>query len=86
MSDLERERREIAAALQQPGLSPDPSLKLTRRTFFHKSCLFGAATVGQTKGAIGYVEYAYAKQNSLVSTKMVNHDGQTVAPAMDSFS
>ena len=45
-----------------------------------------ANNVANTKGAIGYVEYAYAKQNSLVSTKMVNHDGKTVAPAMDSFS
>jgi phosphate transport system substrate-binding protein len=45
-----------------------------------------ANNVANTKGAIGYVEYAYAKQNSLVSTKMVNHDGKTVAPAMESFS
>ena len=45
-----------------------------------------AQNVGNTKGAIGYVEYAYAKQNSLVSTKMVNHDGKTVSPTMDTFS
>ncbi len=45
-----------------------------------------AQNVGNTKGAVGYVEYAYAKQNNLVTTKMVNHDGKTVAPAMDSFS
>ncbi len=42
--------------------------------------------VGNTKGAIGYVEYAYAKQNNLVSTKMVNHDGKTVSPTMATFS
>ena len=45
-----------------------------------------AQNVGNTKGAIGYVEYAYAKQNNLVSTKMVNHDGKTVSPTMDTFS
>ena len=45
-----------------------------------------ANNVANTKGAIGYVEYAYAKQNSLVSTKMVNHDGNPIAPTMDTFS
>ena len=45
-----------------------------------------ANNVANTKGALGYVEYAYAKQNNLVSTKMVNHDGKAVAPAMDTFS
>lgn len=41
--------------------------------------------VGQTKGSIGYVEYAYALQNKLVSTKMVNKDGKTVPPTSDAF-
>src|ERR1700756_1248174 len=41
--------------------------------------------VGQTKGSIGYVEYAYALQNKLVYTKMVNKDGKTVAPTSDAF-
>jgi phosphate transport system substrate-binding protein len=45
-----------------------------------------ANNVANTKGALGYVEYAYAKQNNLVSTKMMNHDGKTVAPTMDTFS
>jgi len=45
-----------------------------------------ANNVGNTKGAIGYVEYAYAKQNNLVTTKMLNHDGKTVTPTMESFS
>jgi phosphate transport system substrate-binding protein len=44
-----------------------------------------ANTVSQTKGAIGYVEYAYALQNKLVYTKMVNKDGQTVAPTSAAF-
>ena len=39
--------------------------------------------VAQTKGSIGYVEYAYALQNKLVYTGMVNKDGKTVAPTAD---
>ena len=39
-----------------------------------------ANNVGQTKGSIGYVEYAYAKQNKLTHTKMVNKAGKTVEP------
>ncbi len=35
-----------------------------------------ANNVAQTKGSIGYVEYAYAKQNKLTYTKMVNKDGK----------
>ncbi len=45
-----------------------------------------ANNVANTKGAIGYVEYAYAKQNKLVSTKMINHDGKAVAPETTTFS
>ncbi len=41
--------------------------------------------VAQTKGSIGYVEYAYAKQNKLSHTKMINRDGKTVEPVMTSF-
>jgi phosphate transport system substrate-binding protein len=37
-----------------------------------------ANNVAQTKGAIGYVETAYAKQNKLTTTKMVNKDGKAV--------
>ena len=44
-----------------------------------------ANNVGQTKGSIGYVEYAYAKQNKLNFAKMVNKDGKTVAPTAESF-
>src|SRR5215813_32282 len=44
-----------------------------------------ANNVGQTKGSIGYVEYAYAKQNKLTHTKMVNKDGKTVAPTSATF-
>ena len=41
--------------------------------------------VSQTKGSIGYVEYAYALQNKMVYTKMVNKDGKTVSPTSDAF-
>ena len=39
----------------------------------------------QTDGAIGYVEYAYAKQNKMASTALINKSGKTVAPSADSF-
>jgi phosphate transport system substrate-binding protein len=45
-----------------------------------------AANVGQTGGSIGYVEYAYAKQNNLTYSKLINHDGQAVSPTADAFS
>jgi phosphate transport system substrate-binding protein len=44
-----------------------------------------ANNVVQTKGAIGYVESAYAKQNNLTTTKMLNKDGKTVAPTPSAF-
>src|SRR5262249_42237044 len=44
-----------------------------------------ANNVGQTKGAIGYVEYAYVKQNKLTFAKMINKDGKAVDPTADSF-
>jgi phosphate transport system substrate-binding protein len=44
-----------------------------------------ANNVGNTKGSIGYVEYAYAKQNKLTFTKMINKAGKTVAPTSEAF-
>jgi len=44
-----------------------------------------AGNVKQTRGALGYVEYAYAKQNGLTSVRMVNHNGVAVAPTADAF-
>ncbi|HMM15747.1 MAG TPA: phosphate ABC transporter substrate-binding protein PstS [Parvibaculum sp.] len=44
-----------------------------------------AAMVGQTKGSIGYVEYAYALQNNLTYTEMQNKDGKFVAPSYEAF-
>lgn len=48
MSELEQDRREIATVLNQPGVRPDATLRITRRTFIHRSCLVGAASVGET--------------------------------------
>ena len=44
-----------------------------------------AGNVAQTKGSIGYVEYAYAKQNKLLHTKMINKAGKTVEPNSATF-
>jgi phosphate transport system substrate-binding protein len=41
--------------------------------------------VSQTKGSIGYVEYAYALQNKLIYTKMMNKDGKAAAPTSGAF-
>jgi len=45
-----------------------------------------AAFVKQTIGAIGYVEYAYAKQNHMDYALMQNHDGQFVTPDANNFA
>jgi phosphate transport system substrate-binding protein len=45
-----------------------------------------ANMVTQTDGAIGYVEYAYAKQNKMSYSLLVNKDGKSVAPSADSFA
>jgi phosphate transport system substrate-binding protein len=39
----------------------------------------------QTDGAIGYVEYAYAKQNKMAFAQLVNKDGKVVTPSADTF-
>jgi phosphate transport system substrate-binding protein len=44
-----------------------------------------ANNVANTKGAIGYVEYAYAKQNKLNFAKLINKDGNAVAPTAAAF-
>ncbi len=41
--------------------------------------------VSRIAGAIGYVEYAYAKQNRLAAARMLNKAGQAVAPDDASF-
>ncbi len=44
-----------------------------------------AANVQRIKGAIGYVEYAYAKKNAMAYTQLKNADGQFISPDDDSF-
>jgi phosphate transport system substrate-binding protein len=44
-----------------------------------------SAYVQQINGAIGYVEYAYAKQNKLAVGQVRNRDGTFVMPNIDTF-
>jgi phosphate transport system substrate-binding protein len=39
----------------------------------------------QTDGAVGYVEYAYAKVNNMAYARMINKDGKAVSPSADTF-
>lgn len=45
-----------------------------------------AAFVRQTQGSIGYVEYAFAKQNNLTYALLQNKAGKWVAPSAENFS
>ena len=44
-----------------------------------------ANMTSQTVGAIGYVEYAYAKQNKMTYVSLKNKEGKTVAPEATAF-
>jgi len=44
-----------------------------------------AGSVQNTKGAIGYVEYAYARQSRLTTVNMINKDGKAVEPSAAAF-
>ena len=44
-----------------------------------------AGNVQQTKFSIGYVEYAYAKQNKMTHVAMINKAGKVVQPSLESF-
>lgn len=44
-----------------------------------------AGNVKRVKNSIGYVEYAYAEQNSIAWSSLVNAKGQVVAPNLSSF-
>ena len=44
-----------------------------------------SATVRNTRGGIGYVEYAFASQNHLITTQLRNKAGVFVKPTMESF-
>jgi len=45
-----------------------------------------AANVSRTKGALGYVEFAYAKRNKIPAMALQNRDGQYVLPDDDTFA
>jgi len=45
-----------------------------------------AANVTRVKGAIGYVEYAYAKKNGTSYLQMQNKDGNFVSPSAETFA
>ena len=45
-----------------------------------------AATVKQVNNSIGYVEYAYAKQNKIPDAQLQNKDGQFVQPDDQAFA
>jgi phosphate transport system substrate-binding protein len=41
--------------------------------------------VANTKGSVGYVETAYAKQNKLTTTKLINKDGKVAEPTPEAI-
>lgn len=45
-----------------------------------------AATVRQVKGAIGYVEFAFAAKNGLTFTQLSNKAGKFVQPTLETFA
>ncbi|WP_116135607.1 phosphate ABC transporter substrate-binding protein PstS [Trinickia diaoshuihuensis] len=45
-----------------------------------------AAFIQRLPGAIGYLEWAYVKQNHMVYTKLTNHDGKVVTPDTATFA
>lgn len=45
-----------------------------------------AANVKQTANSIGYVEFAYAKQNNISWTTLTNKDGKVVEPSIQTFT
>lgn len=45
-----------------------------------------AANVSRTRGALGYVEYAYAKRNKIPHMKLQNKDGNFMDPTEEAFA
>jgi len=45
-----------------------------------------AATVRNTEGGVGYVEYAYAEHNHLTTVELKDKAGAYIAPGLDSFT
>jgi len=74
-------------------VSPDWQKNIGLGTMVHWKAGVGAkgnagiaAYVARVPGAIGYVEYAYAKQEGLSWLALYNRDGKIVAPHQDSFA
>lgn len=44
-----------------------------------------AYAVRSTHGAIGYLEYPYAKQDTLAFTRLMNRDGKVISPTVEAF-
>ena len=66
------------------GASKDP--KWAEGTIGGKGNDGVAASVKQLPGAIGYVEYAFAKKNGMPAASLVNKDGKVVAPTAEAFT
>ena len=73
-------------------VSPDLNSKIGEATSVEWPVGIGAKgndgvanNVAGTPGAIGYVEYAYAKQNKLTYADMINQAGKVVAPTVEAF-
>jgi len=45
-----------------------------------------AANVARTKGAIGYIEYTYAKKNKIPNFALKNASGKFVMPSLETFA
>jgi phosphate transport system substrate-binding protein len=45
-----------------------------------------AGGVKRVENSIGYVEYAYAYENKIVWTSLINNSGKTVSPSIESFT
>jgi phosphate transport system substrate-binding protein len=45
-----------------------------------------AGGVKRVKNSIGYVEFAYAYENKIVWTSLVNKNGKTIKPSLESFT
>ncbi|MFA7666419.1 MAG: phosphate ABC transporter substrate-binding protein PstS [Burkholderiaceae bacterium] len=45
-----------------------------------------AASVSKIKGGVGYVEYAYAKQNRMTHASLINREGQALQPDERTFA
>ncbi|MDR2443697.1 MAG: phosphate ABC transporter substrate-binding protein PstS, partial [Deltaproteobacteria bacterium] len=45
-----------------------------------------AGSVKRTKNSIGYVEYAFAYENKIVWTSLINKNGKTISPSVETFS